>query len=220
MSPDPLETGLAEFGPSPPPAAVQALRDYAAELLRWNRAYNLTAIRDPAQITIRHLLDSAAILPAIDGLVSAHGAQRLLDVGAGAGLPGFVLAILRPELHVTCIDSVGKKARFMRHAVRTMGLENVEVIEGRVEQLDWPGGWPMIVSRAFAALSDFFRLTMPLLAPGGHWLAMKGRAEASADDIIGGIGRVTAVRRLRVPGLDEERHLVIAQRLPDNEGQA
>lgn len=219
MSRELLESGLAELGPAPPSEAVERLVAYAGELRRWNRAYNLTAIRDPRGVVVRHLLDSAAVLPVLDEVLDADAEPRLLDVGSGAGLPGLVLAILRPELFVSCVDSVGKKARFMRHAVRELGLDNVEVIEARVEQLEPARPWPLIISRAFAALSDFFRLTMPLLSADGYWLAMKGRDEiAPGTDVAG--ARVTAVRRLRVPGLDEERHLVLARRAPDHEGQA
>lgn len=194
-----LDRGLAQLGL---PAGLAApLLAYLDELVRWNAAYNLTAVRDPQQMVTRHLLDSLAVLPYVRG--------RLLDVGAGAGLPGLVLALARPELEARLIDSNGKKARFMRHAVRQLGLRNVEVLEGRVEALpDSPHD--VIVSRAFAALGDFCRLTRHLLAPGGQWLAMKGKLETQELAGLPADITIRETHRLTVPGLQEDRHLVIA----------
>lgn len=194
-----LARGLAQLGL---PAAVAApLLAYLDELVRWNAAYNLTAVRDPQQMVTRHLLDSLAVLPYVRG--------RLLDVGAGAGLPGLVLALADPGLQLRLIDSNGKKARFMRHVVRQLGLRNVEVLEGRVEDLP-ATPHDVILSRAFAALTDFCRLTRHLLAPGGQWLAMKGKLDTQElaglpADII-----IRETHRLTVPGLQEDRHAVIA----------
>lgn len=134
-------------------------------LHKWNRAYNLTAVRSPEEMVARHLLDSAAVVPYVKG-------PDLLDVGAGPGFPGIVLAILRPELAVTLLDSNGKKVRFQRQAVMELGLTNVTPIQARVEDFEAP--FAQVISRAFASLGDFVSLTLPLVAPGGQWLAMKG----------------------------------------------
>lgn len=202
-----LDRGLGELDLDP--ARLRApLLAYRDELVRWNGAYNLTAVRDPAQMVTRHLLDSLALLPALNGL----RVTRLLDVGSGAGLPGIPLALARPDWHVTLLDSNGKKARFLRHAVRTLHLANAEVVEGRVEDHAPQAPYDAIVSRAFAALGEFLDATAALLAPGGHWLAMKGRV---ADNELASIpSSVCAPRvvRLQVPGLEEERHLVIASK--------
>lgn len=197
-----LETGLAGLGLQLPAAAVDQLLAYLAELQKWNAAYNLTAVRDPAEMVTRHLLDSLTVLPLVRG--------RVLDAGAGAGLPGIVLAIAAPELRVTVLDSNGKKARFMRHAVRTLQLGNVAVAEARVEDFEAPAGFDCIVSRAFSALDEFFRLTRHLLAPGGQWIAMKGKLDAGELAAVPAGVAIQQVHRLTVPGLAEERHAVVA----------
>jgi 16S rRNA (guanine527-N7)-methyltransferase len=195
-----LESGLGAMGLES--GLAEPLMAYLDELQKWNAAYNLTAIRDPDEMVTKHLLDSLALLPHVGG--------RLLDVGAGAGLPGIPLAIANPALDVTVLDSNGKKVRFMRHAVRTLGLPNVAVAEARVEAFRPESPFGTITSRAFASLADFFTGTEALLAPGGQWVAMKGKldpeelASVPARFVIGG------THRLRVPGLDEDRHAVIA----------
>jgi 16S rRNA (guanine527-N7)-methyltransferase len=175
---------------------------YQAELIKWNSAYNLTAVRDPLQMVTRHLLDSLTVLPLVRG--------RVLDVGAGAGLPSLVLAIAEPTLAVTALDSNGKKARFMRHAARTIGLANVEVVEGRVETYQPAAAFDSIVSRAFASLADFFTQTTHLLAPGGQWVAMKGKLDAGELAAIPATIELRETHRLHVPGLNEDRHAVVA----------
>jgi 16S rRNA (guanine527-N7)-methyltransferase len=198
-----LEQGLAALQLDLSAAAVQQLLDYRAELEKWNAAYNLTAIRLPSDMVTRHLLDSLALLPLLqDG--------RLLDVGAGAGLPGLVLAICRPQLQVTVLDSNGKKARFMRHAIRALALDNAEVAEVRVEDWQPPRPYDAIVSRAFAQLGDFVAASRHLLAPGGQWLAMKGKLDKSELAAIPAAVEIREIRRLSVPGLDEERHVIVA----------
>ncbi|MGH8443726.1 MAG: 16S rRNA (guanine(527)-N(7))-methyltransferase RsmG [Solimonas sp.] len=204
-----LDNGLATLKLDlPAPARTQLLR-YIDEMARWNTAYNLTAIRTPSEMVTRHLLDSLALLPVLQAL-PGYPEARLLDVGAGAGLPGIPLAIAEPRLRVTVLDSNGKKARFMRHAVRTLALGNVEVAESRVE--DWKPAEPYagIVSRAFAALADFVTATGPLLARGGVWVAMKGKLDAAELAAVPAAVDIRETRRLRVPGLAEERHAVIA----------
>lgn len=182
---------------------MQRLLAYLAELERWNAAYNLTAVRDPLDMVSRHLLDSLAIHPYVRG--------RMLDVGSGPGLPGIPLAIVQPELAVTTLDSNGKKARFMRHAVRALGLANVEVVEARVE--DWRPAAPFdcVVSRAFASLTEFFEKTAHLVAPGGEWVAMKGKLDGRERAEVPARHRLGETIRLNVPGLAEERHVVIAR---------
>ncbi|TXH04727.1 MAG: 16S rRNA (guanine(527)-N(7))-methyltransferase RsmG [Nevskiaceae bacterium] len=197
-----LDAGLRDLRLDLPGDTRRRLLAYQDELIKWNAAYNLTAIRDPAEMVVKHLLDSLAVLPLVHG--------RVLDVGAGAGLPGLVLAIAEPSLAVTTLDSNGKKARFMRHAARSLGLANVAVVEGRVESYAPDLGFDCIVSRAFASLADFFDKTAHLLAAGGVWVAMKGKLD---DQEIAGIPAnvgIRETRRLRVPGLNEDRHAVIA----------
>ncbi|WP_028080148.1 16S rRNA (guanine(527)-N(7))-methyltransferase RsmG [Solimonas soli] len=204
-----LDNGLAALRLDPPPAARAQLLRYLDEMARWNTAYNLTAIRTPSEMVTKHLLDSLALLPTLTAVPGFPDA-RLLDVGAGAGLPGIVLAIAEPRLRVTVLDSNGKKARFMRHVVRTLHLANVEVAESRVE--DWRPDAPYagIVSRAFAALADFVAATAPLLAAGGVWIAMKGKLDAAELAAVPVTVDIREKQRLRVPGLAEERHAVIA----------
>lgn len=187
----------------PEQAPAQLLR-YLAELQKWNAAYNLTAIRDPGEMVTRHLLDSLAVLPVLDRLAEP---APLLDVGSGAGLPGLVLAIARPQWPVTTLDSNGKKARFMRHAVRVLGLGNAQVVEARVE--DHAARYGSLISRAYARLGDFVSGTRHLRRPGGHWVAMKGKLDPLE---LAGLPPDCSIRethRLTVPGLHEERHAVI-----------
>ncbi len=205
-----LERGLAGLALDLPEAVRAQLLRYVDELARWNTAYNLTAIRDSREMVVRHLLDSLALLPELRRLPGAP-TLRLLDVGSGAGLPGIPLAIAEPALRVTTLDSNGKKARFMRHAARTLGLDNVEVAEARVTDWRDDAGYTVIVSRAFSALELFFRETGHLLAPGGQWIAMKGKLDAAELAAVPTAVNIRETRRLRVPGLDEERHVVIAE---------
>lgn len=185
------------------PATVQAqLLAYAAFLEKWNRTYSLTALRDPALAVSHHLLDSLAILPYVD-------AASLLDVGSGGGQPGIPLAIARPELAVTLVDSNSKKTAFLQQAAIELGLKNVQVVTARVETFAPAAPFAAITSRAFAELADFVALTRHLLAPGGAWLAMKGvRPDAEMNKLPADVA-VAAVHRLDVPGVDGERHLVV-----------
>lgn len=185
-------------------AAVARLLNYLDELARWNLAYNLTAIRQPLDMVTRHLLDSLVLLPEIRG--------PLIDVGSGAGLPGLPLAMLRPALAVTVLDSNGKKARFLRHVVRTLALANVDVAESRAEAWRPVQPYACVVSRAFARLGDFLTLTAHLAGGDGRWLAMKGKLDAEELAQVPGGFRIVDVKPLTVPGLPEARHLVIAAR--------
>lgn len=203
-----LEKGVAELDLALSPSQIQKLLDYVALLGKWNSVYNLTAIRDPQQMLIQHILDSLAIVPA----VSARKPATALDVGSGGGLPGIVLAIALPELHVTLNDIVHKKTAFQSQAKVQLGLNNLSVVTGRVESLrpgvEVPGKFDLIVSRAFAELSDFVTLARHLVADNGRILAMKGvRPEAEAARVPEG-AKVLGIERLNVPMLDAERHLV------------
>ncbi len=194
------------------PALAEPLARYLALMLRWNTAYNLTAIRDPREMVTKHVLDSLAMAPFV-GI--AVGVPNLADLGTGAGLPGIPLAIAHPDLRVTLVESNGKKARFMREALRTLGLSNAEVAESRIEALDRPGAFAAITARALATLPLILQLGGHLIAPGGVLLAMKG---ARPDEEIAALppGWVLhSVRPLRVPGLDAERHLLTVGRVSE-----
>ncbi|WP_251975832.1 16S rRNA (guanine(527)-N(7))-methyltransferase RsmG [Salinicola avicenniae] len=173
-------------------------------LHKWNRAYNLTAVRSPEAMIGRHLLDSASVAFAVRG-------PRLLDVGSGPGFPGLVLAILNPQLQVTLLDSNGKKVRFQRQAVMELGLTNVSSEQVRVEAFD--GTFDQIISRAFAALGDFVSLTEPLLREGGEWLAMKGSLDAREREALPESVVIRERFALTVPGVDaDERQLLRLER--------
>ena len=197
-----LADGLTELGLSLDTRQQSLLLDYVALLHKWNRAFNLTAVRDPLQMVYRHLLDSAVILPWLSD-------ADTLDVGTGPGLPGMVLAIARPEQQFTLLDSNGKTTRFVRQAVRELGLENVEVVQARVEQ--YRNASAQVVSRAFASLPDMLALVGHLLAPQGRILAMKG---ALTDLEMAGITAPWQAETeiLHVPGVAEPRHLVVIGR--------
>ena len=189
-----------------PEAAIQRLVDYLALLRKWNAAYNLTAVRDVAQMRVQHLADCLAVVPALRRQVG-HGTRRMLDVGSGGGLPGVVLAIACAEWSVSCVDSVGKKAAFVRQVAGELALPNLQAVHARVEALPGPA-FDVITSRAFASLSDFVSLTRPLLAPGGVWMAMKGRHPEDELAALPADVEVFHVESLLVPGLAADRCLV------------
>ncbi len=196
-----LDAGLAALGLDA--ALAPPLLAYLALLDRWNRTYNLTAIRDRRAMVALHLLDSLAMHPHVRDI------GHLADLGSGAGLPGIPLAIAVPALQVTLVESNGKKARFLRQAVRTLGLGNVRVAESRAEALDAHGAFDAITARAMATLPDLLAAGAHLLRPGGRLLAMKG-AVPDAEIASLPLGwQVEAVHALAVPGLDAERHLVV-----------
>jgi 16S rRNA (guanine527-N7)-methyltransferase len=200
----PLRAGLAAL--ALPGELAPPLLAYLDLLARWNRSYNLTAVRDPREMVPRHLLDSLAMDAYLDGIAS------LADLGTGPGLPGIPLAIARPQLRVTLVEANGKKARFLREAVRTLGLANAEVAESRIEALDRTGAFDAITARALATLPQILAFGGHLLAPGGRLLAMKG---ARPDEEIAALPRgwrLQTLHRLTVPGLDGERHLVVVGR--------
>lgn len=201
-----LAQGLCELGVDLPVTAQQKLLAYTALLYKWNKTYNLTALREPSLAVTHHLLDSLAILPYL-----SQATVTVLDVGSGGGLPGIPLAIARPELRLTLLDSNSKKTAFLQQAAIELGLSNVATHCGRVEQYQPAEKFSLIVSRAFAELSDFVTLSRPLLQADGRWLAMKGvwphdeiaRLPAAARVVV------ETVHRLTVPGVAGERHLVV-----------
>jgi 16S rRNA (guanine527-N7)-methyltransferase len=198
-----LEQGIAALGLQLPADAVPRLLDYQALLERWNAAYNLTAVRDPAQMVTRHLLDSLAILPYVQG-------QTLADLATGPGLPGIVLAIAAPGREILLVDSNGKKVRFLREAIRTLKLDGVRAVQSRAE--DVQGQFDCITARAFASLADMLGWGGHLLAPDGVWLAMKGK---SVEEELPGVPPGFELRErhvLHVPGLDAGRQLLVLRR--------
>lgn len=186
------------------PAQVDALVQYLDLLLHWNRTYNLTSIRDADDALTLHLADCLAVVAPLER-VAASG--RLLDVGSGGGLPGVVLAAMLPGWDVTCCDTVGKKAAFVTQVAGALSLRNLRAEHARVEQLKRPP-FAVITSRAFASLADFTTLTRPLLAPGGRWLAMKGKRPEDEIAALDSAIEVFHVEQLAVPGLDAERCIV------------
>lgn len=186
---------------------LEQMIDYLALLTKWNEVYNLTAIRDPLQMVIQHLLDSLVVLPAF-----ASTPHRILDVGAGAGLPGIVLAIARPDLALTLVDAVHKKTAFLTQVKVELGLANVTIETARVEQLTPALGFDVIISRAFANLSDFVAWSGHLLAEGGQFVAMKGIKPLQELTNLPKDWKVTQVLPVAVPGLHAERHLVFIQK--------
>jgi 16S rRNA (guanine527-N7)-methyltransferase len=203
-----LEEGVQALGVELSAAQHEQLLDYVTLLAKWNAVYNLTAIRDPRQMLIQHILDSLSILPHLPARESA----AVLDVGSGGGLPGIVLAIARPDWSVTLNDIVHKKTAFQSQAKAELGLTNLSVVTGRVESLrpgvEVPKKFDLIVSRAFAELADFVTLARHLVADGGAIWAMKGvRPDGEIERLPAGAQVVQTVH-LDVPMLDAERHLV------------
>ena len=200
-----LEAGLAQLGLELSAEQIDRLNQYLALFNKWNKTYNLTAVRETERMVAYHVLDSLSALPHIQGV-------RVLDVGSGGGMPGMLFAIARPDWQLTLIDANHKKTTFLRQAAIELGLNNVEVHCERVEALAAPA-FDVITSRAFADLAEFVRLTRHVLADGGVWAALKGvypyeEIAQLPDDI-----RVVSVQALHVPGLDAERHLVTLARV-------
>jgi 16S rRNA (guanine527-N7)-methyltransferase len=181
----------------------EQLLDYLALLFKWNAVYNLTSVRDPMQMMTHHVLDSLAAVP------SFARAKNILDVGAGGGLPGMVLAISRPDMKVSMIDTVHKKTAFLTQVKAELGLANVTVHTKKVQELEVAAKFDVITSRAFADLSDFVNWSGHLLAEGGQFIALKGTAPAEEQERLPKEWKVTELRPLQVPGLQAERHLVI-----------
>lgn len=202
-----LKQGAEALGLGLSDGQCDALLAYQAMLIKWNQVYNLTAVRKPEDMLTHHLLDSLAVLPPLERHL-ANRPARLLDVGSGGGLPGVVLAIMLPALSVTCVDTVGKKASFVRQVAGDLKLPNLNAEHSRVENLRTEA-FDVIASRAFASLGDFTRLTRHLLATAdGVWMAMKGKLPAEEMAALPSELDVFHVEQLVVPGLDAERCLV------------
>ena len=199
---DVLKTGISHLRLDLNEAQVDKLLDYLALLHKWNSVYNLTSVREPLQMVTLHLLDSLAAVPAF------KGATHVLDVGAGGGLPGMVLAISRPDMKVSMIDTVHKKTAFLNQVKAELELANVTVYTKRVEQLEVQTKFDVITSRAFADLSDFVNWSGHLLAEGGQFIALKGTAPAEERERLPEPWKVQKLAPLEVPGLGAERHLV------------
>ena len=200
-----LETGLDALGVAISTSARSSLLEYCELLIKWNKTFNLTSVDDPEQMISLHLLDSLAVLPFLP-------AGRVLDVGTGAGLPGIPLAIARPEQKFVLLDSNGKKTRFLVQASGQLGLENVEVVNQRVEQYQAHELFDVIISRAFSSLGQFLSACNHLLSPGGQFLAMKGKLpEDELHDLPDGFQLESSVE-LKIPGLEAERRLLMLRR--------
>ena len=198
-----LGEGIAEMQLEVSSAQQEQLLDYLALMFKWNSVYNLTSLRDPMQMVTHHLLDSLAAVPAF------KSAKNVLDVGAGGGLPGIVLAIVRPDMKVSMIDTVHKKTAFLTQVKAQLGLANVTIYTMKVQELQVSDKFDVITSRAFADLSDFVNWSSHLLAEQGSYIALKGVAPQDERQRLPGEWKVTGVQPLQVPRLGAERHLVL-----------
>lgn len=198
---DELEQGIDKLGLDIPSATVDRLLQYLELIQKWNRVYNLTALKDSGQMLSHHILDSLSIIPYVKG-------NTILDIGSGAGLPGIPLSLVFTERHIVMLDGNAKKTRFIQQAITELGLKNAESVHSRVEDYTASEGFDTVVSRAFSSLSDFVRMALPLMKDSGQLLAMKGRYPAQELEDLPTEIRTEAVHRLEVPLLDSERHLV------------
>ena len=203
-----LQSGLHSLHLDVPAAQQQALLAYLDLLVTWNKSFNLTAIRDPLAMVSQHLLDALVALPFV-----TRG--PVLDVGTGAGLPGIPLAIARPDLHFTLLDSNGKKIRFIKQVVITLQLANVDVIQSRVENYQANTVFSLIVSRAFSSLEQLIRLSRHLLAPQGEWLAWKGQLEDAELQAVAALAEIQAAQPIHLPKVNAIRQLVRLCAKPD-----
>jgi len=202
----PLVTAAATLQLQISDAQIDKLLAYLVMMEKWNKVYNLTSLRDPQAMLTHHLIDSLSMLPAL----SRHAAGkhlRLMDVGSGGGLPGVVIAICHPEIDVTCVDAVLKKASFITQVAAELHLSNLHGVHSRVEALKTPA-FDLITSRAFASLLDFSALTRQHLKPGAVWLAMKGQHPTEEIAALAADLDVFHVEQLQVPGLDARRCLI------------
>ena len=198
-----LDTLLAQAGISLTDQQKQQLLGYVGLLDKWNKAYNLTSVRDPKEVLVRHILDSIVVNPFLQG-------NRFIDVGTGPGLPGIPLAIVRPESHFTLLDSLGKRVRFLRQVQHELKLTNIEPVQSRVEEFLPEPPFDGVISRAFASLQDMLSWCHHLPKPeSGRFYALKGvRPDDELSQLPNGV-ELVSVERLHVPTLDGERHLVI-----------
>lgn len=208
---DALQKGIDDLGLPLNTTTVGKLIDYLALFSKWNAVYNLTAVRDPQQMVVQHLLDSLTAWPAFTGV------KRCLDVGAGGGLPGLVLAIcaqqIQPDMHIAMVDTVHKKTAFLTQVKAELGLVNVTVHTARVEQLQLDHQCEVITSRAFANLADFVSWSSHLLASEGRFIAMKGHIPHEEIAGLPSGWEVSQIQSLQVPGLQADRHLITIRRL-------
>lgn len=203
-----LEEGARALGLAPTDAQLERLLAYGDLILKWNKVYNLTALRDPSQVLTHHLLDSLAVVGPL--LREKPGAARLLDVGSGAGLPGVVIAIMVDSLQVDCLDAVAKKMAFVQQVAAELKLPKLRGIHARVEATQ--GRYDVISSRAFASLPDFYNGSVQLLEEQGVWMAMKGKVPDEELAALPSGVHVFHVEQLHVPGLDAERCIVWARK--------
>lgn len=203
-----LREGLARLGLAGRAELEPPLMEYLALLAQWNRTFNLTAVRDPEEMVVRHLLDSLAVLPWIP-------AGRIADIGTGAGLPGIPLALALPDRRFTLVDSVGKKVRFLRQACRVLPLENVTPVQCRLEDYRPEAPFDAVIARALALLDRLGPLAAPLLQPGGLLLAMSGRDPGRPAPPTG--FDTPEVHGVKVPHLDAPRHLLVLHRTPEQD---
>ena len=201
-----LEQGAQTLGLQLHADQRQRLLGHLAMIERWNKVYNLTAVRDPAQMLVQHLLDSLSVIAPLRRHTGG-AAAAVLDVGSGAGLPGVTIALACPELAVSCVDTVAKKASFIRQVAAELPVPNLQALHARVETLP-PRPWQLITARAFSSLADLVALTRPLLAPGGVWMAMKGQHPGEEIAALPPDIDVFHVEQLLVPGMEAERCLV------------
>ncbi|WP_439520703.1 16S rRNA (guanine(527)-N(7))-methyltransferase RsmG [Hydrogenophaga sp.] len=215
-----LQAGLQSLQLELGAAQVDQLLDFVGLLQKWNKVYNLTSVRDPADMMTHHLLDSLAV---VRPLLKQVGERpiRLLDVGSGGGLPGVVIAIACPQIEVTCVDTVAKKAAFIQQVAATLRLSNLRGLHARVETLNALSGpaYDVVSARAFASLLDFTRWSREALGPGGVWMAMKGKHPGDELETLaseGGAVDVFHVEPLTVPGLEAERCIVWMRPAPQS----
>lgn len=206
-----LRAGAQALGLGLDDAQVARLLDYLGLLAKWNKVYNLTAVRDPQDMLTHHLLDSLAVVAPLQRQTGG-AAGRLLDVGSGAGLPGVVIAICCPALRVDCLDAVAKKMAFVQQAAASLGLPNLRGVHARVEAVT--DRYDVISSRAFASLADFVAGSRAASAEGGTWMAMKGKRPADEIAALPPDVAVFHVEQLAVPGLDAERCIVWMRKVP------
>ncbi len=203
-----LQDGIADIGLKVDELPLQAYLRYVELLVQWNKAYNLTAIREPEKMLAYHVLDSLSVLPLIK---SNHTENRCLDIGTGAGLPGIILALARPDTQWVLLDGNNKKTRFVQQAVMILNLDNVEVVCSRIEHYAPRNKFSMIISRAFTSLSAFVACSHPLLAPEGCLLAMKGPEPADEISDLDPECFITETTSLKVPGVAARRSVVRIQ---------
>jgi 16S rRNA (guanine527-N7)-methyltransferase len=208
-----LAEGISALGLSMSEGVQEQLLDYMALIQKWNKVYNLTALRDPQEILTHHLLDSlSAIGPLMRQAASFDEAFSFLDVGSGGGLPGVVIAICCPKVKVTCVDTVSKKAAFVQQVAASLKLVNLKGLHARVETLTGP--FDVIGSRAFASLPDFINWSSGALAPKGIWMAMKGKLPVEEMAALPPTAQVFHVEQLQVPGLDAARCMIWMKKSP------